>query len=99
MQIVEQTKRRSGWRVYRTLAALGLPRSVYYAWKSRENLEDRVGKPCRVYWTSPVSVDSFLPLFPSFDPHLPYTTAQSAAKGGRSSDGFFFALLLRSDRV
>ncbi len=23
MQIVEQTKRRSGWRVYRTLAALG----------------------------------------------------------------------------
>jgi hypothetical protein len=26
------------------------------------------------------------------------TTAQSAAKGGRSSDGFFFASLLRSDR-
>jgi putative transposase len=49
MQIVEQTKRRSGWRVYRTLAALGLPRSVYYAWKQRESLEDRVGKPCRVY--------------------------------------------------
>ena len=34
LQIVEQTKRRSGWRVYRTLAALGVPRSVYYAWKS-----------------------------------------------------------------
>jgi hypothetical protein len=49
MQIVEQTKRQSGWRVYRTLAALGLPRSVYYAWKKRENLEDRAGKPCRVY--------------------------------------------------
>jgi hypothetical protein len=29
MQMVEQTKRRSGWRVYRTLAALGVPRSVY----------------------------------------------------------------------
>jgi len=33
MQIVEQTKRRSGWRVYRTLAVQGVPRSVYYAWK------------------------------------------------------------------
>ncbi|MEO7208384.1 MAG: IS3 family transposase [Steroidobacteraceae bacterium] len=49
MQIVEQTKKRSGWRVYRTLTALGLPRSVYYAWKKRETLEDRAGKPCRVY--------------------------------------------------
>ena len=49
MQIVEQTKRRSGWRVYRTLAALGVPSSVYYAWKRRESLEDRAGKPCRVY--------------------------------------------------
>jgi putative transposase len=53
MQIVELTKRRSGWRVYRTLAALGVPRSVYYAWKSRESLEDRVGKPCRVYEVLP----------------------------------------------
>jgi len=35
--------------VYRTLAALGVPRSVYYAWKRRESLEDRAGKPCRVY--------------------------------------------------
>ena len=49
IQIVEQTKRRSGWRVYRTLAALGVPRSVFYAWRKRESLEDRVGKPCRVY--------------------------------------------------
>lgn len=49
MQIVEQTKRRSGWRVYRTLAVLGVPRSVYYVWKTRESLEDRAGKPCRVY--------------------------------------------------
>ena len=49
LKIVEQTKRRSGWRVYRTLAALGVPRSVYYAWKTRESLEDRTGKPCRVY--------------------------------------------------
>ena len=53
MQIVEQTKRRSGWRVYRTLAALGVPRSVYYAWKGRDNLEDRAGKPCRVYEVLP----------------------------------------------
>ena len=49
MQIVEQTKRRSGWRVYRTLAALGVPRSVYYAWKGRDSLEDQRAKPCRVY--------------------------------------------------
>ena len=49
MQIVEQTKRRSGWQAYRTLAVLGVPRSVYYAWKTRESLEDRVAKPCRVY--------------------------------------------------
>jgi hypothetical protein len=53
MQIVEQTKRRSGWRVYRTLGALGVPRSVYYAWKKRESLEDRAGKPCRVYEVLP----------------------------------------------
>ena len=49
MQIVDLTKKRSGWRVYRTLAALGLPRSVYYAWKKRDSLENRTGKPCRVY--------------------------------------------------
>jgi putative transposase len=49
MQIVAQTKQRSGWRVYRTLEALGVPRSVYYAWKGRESLQDRAGKPCRVY--------------------------------------------------
>lgn len=52
-QIVEQTKRRSGWQVYRTLAALGVPRSVFYAWKKRESLEDRAGKPCRVYEVLP----------------------------------------------
>ena len=49
MQIVAQTKKRSGWQVYRTLAALGVPRSVYYAWKRRERLENRAGNPCRVY--------------------------------------------------
>jgi putative transposase len=49
MQIVQQTKKRSGWTVRRTLAALGVPSSVYYAWKNRESLEDRSGKPCRVY--------------------------------------------------
>jgi transposase len=41
LQIVEQTKRRSGWRVYRTLAALGVPvvcitrGSLARAWKTR----------------------------------------------------------------
>ena len=55
MRIVEQTKRRSGWQAYRTLAALGVPRSVFYAWKKRENLEDRAGKPCRVYEVLPRS--------------------------------------------
>jgi transposase InsO family protein len=49
MQIVQQTKTRSGWAVRRTLAALGVPSSVYYAWKNRDSLEDRSGKPCRVY--------------------------------------------------
>ncbi len=53
MQIVAQTKKRSGWQVYRTLAALGVPRSVYYAWKGRESLEDRASKPCRVYEVLP----------------------------------------------
>lgn len=53
MQIVVQTKQRSGWPAYRTLAALGLPRSVYYAWKVRKSLEDRAGKPCRVYEVLP----------------------------------------------
>ena len=53
MQIVEETKRRSGWNVYRTLKALGVPRSVYYAWKARESLEDKVGKRCRLYEVLP----------------------------------------------
>ncbi len=53
MQIAAQTKRRSGWPVYRTLAALGVPRSVYYAWRGRDSLEDRAGKPCRVYAVLP----------------------------------------------
>lgn len=53
MQIVAQTKKRSGWSVYRTLAALSVPRSVYYAWKARESLEDRAGKRCRVYEVLP----------------------------------------------
>lgn len=53
MQIVAQTKRRSGWQVYRTLAALGVPRSVYYAWQGRENLVDKVGARCRMYEVLP----------------------------------------------
>src|SRR3984885_7956303 len=53
MQIVEQTKRRSGWQAYRTLATLGVPRSVFYGWKKRGGLEDRGGKPCWVYEVLP----------------------------------------------
>jgi transposase InsO family protein len=53
IHIVAQTKRRSGWNAYRTLAALGIPRSVYYAWKARESLEDKVGKRCRLYEVLP----------------------------------------------
>lgn len=53
MQIVAQTKRRSGWQVYRTLAALGVPRSVYYAWQGRENLVDKVAARCRMYEVLP----------------------------------------------
>jgi transposase InsO family protein len=53
MQIVAQTKRRSGWNAYRTLAALGISRSVYYGWTARESLEDRVGKRCRLYEVLP----------------------------------------------
>ena len=49
IQIVIHTKRRSGWPAHRTLAALGVPRSVYYAWKARECLHDRPSVPCRVY--------------------------------------------------
>jgi hypothetical protein len=53
MQIVAQTKRRSGWPAHRTLAALGVPRSVYYGWRRRESLQDRPGVPCRVYEVLP----------------------------------------------
>ena len=53
MQIVSQTKRRSGWSAYRTLAALGVPRSVYYAWKARESLVDKASVRCRLYEVLP----------------------------------------------
>jgi hypothetical protein len=49
MQIVAETKRRSGWPVYRTLAALGVPRSVFYAWKVRQ---DRIGPESRAACTN-----------------------------------------------
>ena len=49
MQIVTQTRKRSGWPVHRTLKVLGVPRSVYYAWRKRENLCDRSGVPTRAY--------------------------------------------------
>ena len=53
MQIVFQTKCRSGWSAYRTLAALGVPRSVYYVWKARESLVDKTGTRCRLYEVLP----------------------------------------------
>ena len=53
MHVVAQTKRRSGWSAQRTLAALGVPSSVYYAWRRRECLADRAGTPCRVYQVLP----------------------------------------------
>ena len=53
MAIVVLTQKRSGWSVHKTLHALGVPRSVYYAWRQRERLEDRSGKPCRVYEVLP----------------------------------------------
>ena len=49
MQIVTQTRQRSGWPVHRTLALLGVPRSVFYAWRRRESLQDRLSVPSRVY--------------------------------------------------
>lgn len=49
IEMVKLTKSRSGWSAERTLRALGVPRSVYYAWRGRESLADRVGRPCRVY--------------------------------------------------
>jgi putative transposase len=53
IQVVLQTQRRSGWPAQRTLAALGVPRSVYYGWRRRECLADRPGVPCRVYEVLP----------------------------------------------
>ena len=49
MQIVAQTKQRSGWSAHRTLSSLGIPRSVYYSWRRREHLEDRPAVPSRTY--------------------------------------------------
>ena len=67
MQIVKQTKARSGWPVSCTLAALDVPRSVYYGWKARASLEDKVGKPCRAYELLPEersAICEFALLFP-----------------------------------
>lgn len=49
LQLVAQTKRRSGWTAQRTLAAPGVPRSVYYQWRRRACLVDQAGTPCRSY--------------------------------------------------
>jgi putative transposase len=53
LQLVAQTQHRSGWTVQRTLAALGVPSSVYYEWRRRECLVDRAGTPCRTYEVLP----------------------------------------------
>jgi transposase InsO family protein len=53
LQLVAQTKRRSGWTARRTLAALGVPRSVYYQWQRRACLVDQAGTPCRTYEVLP----------------------------------------------
>ena len=53
LALVSQTRTRSGWRVGQTLAVLGVPRSVYYAWKGRARLDDEVGQPCRAYEVLP----------------------------------------------
>ena len=49
IHIVAHTRQRSGWPAQRTVAALGVPRSVYYDWRRRASLQDRPGVPCRVY--------------------------------------------------
>jgi transposase InsO family protein len=53
LEIVKHTRKRSGWSTHRTLGALGVPRSVYYAWRARTNLHDRAGTPCRAYEVLP----------------------------------------------
>ena len=53
LQLVAQTKRRSGWTARRTLAALGVPSSVYYQWRRRQCLVDQAGRPCRSYEVLP----------------------------------------------
>ena len=53
MVIVKQARQRSGWTSTRTLQALGVPRSVYYAWLQRDQLQDRSGTPQRVYTVLP----------------------------------------------
>lgn len=58
MRIVDQTKRRSGWQAYPTLAALGGPRGVFCPWERRENLGNKAGNPCRVYEVLPAERES-----------------------------------------
>lgn len=49
LEWVARTRRRAGWSVGRVCEALGVPRSVYYAWAKRESLNDVPGRPCRAY--------------------------------------------------
>ena len=51
--LVAQVKARSGWATGRTLRALGVPRSVYYAGCRREDLTDRTGPPQKLYEVLP----------------------------------------------
>ena len=60
------------------LAALGVPRSVFYAWRRRESLEDRVGEPFRVHEVLPekrTAVCEFALRYPK----IGYRKLQSAA--------------------
>jgi transposase InsO family protein len=46
-QEVEQTKKRSGWAVRKSLAALGIPVRSYYRWQKMKGWQQREPKPVR----------------------------------------------------
>ena len=56
LKVVKVTQQRSRWRLEAILAALGVPRSVYFAWRSRAKLE---------------RLDDLAPVAPRLDALLP----------------------------
>jgi len=56
LELVEQTRQRTGWKVRRILRRLGLPKSRYYEWREWEQEADRaaldalVGRPAWCPW-------------------------------------------------